>query len=318
MDIERLDYADPGDRLHAFHAIAAAHPPGPVSSFARFAVVAQSGWVAERSETYLARLDGQVVGGVTVRFPGSENTHIATLPIFLVAAAQRRRGIGSALLDHAADRARADNRTILLAEGTAEAFAQARGFKAVSAQARRLLDLTAVDWAAYRAAGAALDPAYVLDRWQDAAPDDLVDDAAALMSAMNDAPVDDMDIEPARWNAARIRAFEAGWRRGEQIAYTTVARHRATGRAVGLTRLIVDHTRDGWARQTDTAVLRDHRGHGLGLQMKYANTLWFHEREPTTTRIVTWNALTNAPMIAINERMGYTVMDVQTEWQLPL
>ncbi|GAA1017142.1 N-acetyltransferase [Acrocarpospora pleiomorpha] len=323
MDIERLDYADPGDRLHSFHAIAAAdEEPGPVSSFPRFAVVAEHGWVAQPGETYVARLDSQIVGGVAVHFPGPDNAHAALLRIFHVGSAHRRQGIGTALLEHAIARARAHDRQVIFAEARPDspggAFAREHGFEAASAQARRILDLTAVDWNAYEKGVASLSPDYILDRWQDAAPDDLVDDAATLMAAMNDAPTDGMDVEPIRWDAARVRTFEAGWAKAQQTAYTTVARHRATGHAVGFTRIIADNTPDGWGRQTDTAVLREHRGHHLGLIMKQANTTWFHNQEPTATRIITWNAVTNARMIAINERLGYQLLDVWNEWQLSL
>ncbi|MEO3858544.1 GNAT family N-acetyltransferase [Acrocarpospora sp. B8E8] len=323
MDIERLDYADPGDRLHAFHAIAAAdEAPGPVSSFPRFAVVAEHGWTAEYGETYVARLDGQVVGGVAVHIPGTDNTHAALLRIFHVSSAHRRQGIGTALLERAIARARAHDRQILFAEALPDspggAFARKHGFEAASAQARRILDLTSVDWTAYEKGVASLSPDYTLDRWQDAAPDDLVDDAATLMGAMNDAPSDGLDTEPMRWTAARIRRFEAGWAKGQQTAYTTIARHRATGRPVGFTRIITDHTPNDWGRQTDTAVLREHRGHRLGLIMKQSNTTWFHTEQPTATKIITWNAITNTHMIAINEQLGYRLLDVWNEWQLSL
>jgi GNAT superfamily N-acetyltransferase len=323
MDIERLDYADPGDHLHAFHAIAAAaDPPGPVSSFPRFAVVAEHGWTAEAGETYVARLDGQVVGGVAVHFPGTDNTHVALLRVFNVSPAHGRQGIGTALLERAIARARAHDRQVIFAEARPDspggAFARKHGFEAASAQARRILDLTSVDWTAQEKGVASLSPDYTLDRWQDATPDDLVDDAATLMGIMNDAPSDGLDTEPMRWDAARIRRFEASWVKGRQTAYTTVARHRATGRAVGFTRIITDHTHDGWGRQTDTAVLREHRGNRLGRIMKQANTAWFHAEQPTATKIITWNAVTNTHMIAINEQLGYRLLDVWNEWQLSL
>ncbi|GIH28098.1 hypothetical protein Aph01nite_64080 [Acrocarpospora phusangensis] len=323
MNIETLDYADPGDRLSAFHAVLAEYDePGPVSSMGRFAAVAEHGWMGEHSETYVARVDGQVVGGIVVHFPTFDNTHMCALRFFAVDAAHRRRGVGTALLNHALGRARALGRQVVFAEARPDApggaFVRRHGFQAVAVEARRVLDLATVDWAAYEKGVAELAPGYRLEHWVDAAPEDMIDDVAALMAAMNDAPSDDMDVEPSAWDADRVRRFDASAGNDHQTAYHTGARHLASGRVVAFTRLIAETPRNGWGRQTDTAVLREHRGHRLGQAVKLANTAWFHEREPSATRIITWNAVSNTHMIAINERMGYRLLDIWHEWQLTL
>lgn len=65
-------------------------------------------------------------------------------------------------------------------------------------------------------------------------------------------------------------------------------------------------------------VLREHRGHRLGLLLKLTNLLWLREREPHLERIITWNATSNGPMLAINEAMGFELLDEWNEWRLAL
>ena len=59
-----------------------------------------------------------------------------------------------------------------------------------------------------------------------------------------------------------------------------------------------------------------HRGHRLGLLVKVAMLEWLAEREPQLTRIVTGNADGNEHMIAINDELGYTVLDRWPSWEM--
>ncbi len=59
------------------------------------------------------------------------------------------------------------------------------------------------------------------------------------------------------------------------------------------------------AYQWDTLVLRDHRGHGLGLSLK----VWAMQESAdllgSRRYVHTFNAASNGPMIAVNEKMGF-------------
>ncbi|MCA2225212.1 hypothetical protein [Nonomuraea aurantiaca] len=65
-------------------------------------------------------------------------------------------------------------------------------------------------------------------------------------------------------------------------------------------------------------MLREHRGHRLGLLLKIGNLLWLRDREPHIERLITWNAVSNAHMLAINEAMGYELFDEHKEWRLEI
>ena len=64
-----------------------------------------------------------------------------------------------------------------------------------------------------------------------------------------------------------------------------------------------------WGHQQLTAVTRPHRGHRLGLLVKTAMLDWLAEAEPRLERIVTENAAVNQHMIAINEELGYELLE---------
>ena len=67
--------------------------------------------------------------------------------------------------------------------------------------------------------------------------------------------------------------------------------------------------------QWGTLVHPGHRGHRLGLAVKCALTRAVQERFPDREYVRTQNAETNAPMVAINEAMGFEVHSVEGEFQ---
>ena len=66
--------------------------------------------------------------------------------------------------------------------------------------------------------------------------------------------------------------------------------------------------------QTDTLVLREHRGHALGLALKVANLRALQREKPDVAAVRTWNADTNVHMIAINARLGFRPTGWSREW----
>jgi hypothetical protein len=67
-----------------------------------------------------------------------------------------------------------------------------------------------------------------------------------------------------------------------------------------------------WGHQQITAVARPHRGHRLGLLVKTAMLDWLGTAEPAMRRVVTWNAAINDHMIAINETLGFELLNPQS------
>jgi GNAT superfamily N-acetyltransferase len=312
--IERF-WAD-DDRAGSCHdlmvaALAADDPGLPPMSRVVFDGWLRTGWTGEPRETWLGYgPDGSVAGWYLLEVPDRDNRHLGILETF-VDPARRRRGFGTALLRHAAERALADGRPLLtgaaVLESPGESFARSLGATAGLTEVRRRLDLAAVPAgliAGLRASAQAAAAGYTLVSWTRPTPEEYLDQIVAIELAMADAPHDASWEQPA-WDAERVRATDR--RRGLQQlrSYAVAARHDATGDLAGVTHVEVAPDQPAWIYQGLTAVVRAHRGHRLGLLVKLAMMEWLARAEPQGRWIVTGNAETNEHMIAINEALGY-------------
>jgi GNAT superfamily N-acetyltransferase len=282
----------------------------------------ERGWDGEKPRVFVARDgDDRVVGFLEYWAGEWDNTDLAWLWVGVHPSA-RRRGIGTALMDHAFEVARADGRHKLGIEGwdsaTTYAFAEALGFEKKSQAVNRRQHLGEVDPATVgklydEAVSAAAD--YELVRILGRTPDDLIEKVAVMSAAINDAPLDDLDIEDEVFPPERIRAYEDAQLANGNRLYRLVARHRGTGELAGHTVVAVEAERPAIGHQHDTSVVREHRGHRLGLRLKAGMLLWLAEAEPQLATIDTWNAESNDHMIEVNEQLGYRPMGRGLQFQ---
>jgi GNAT superfamily N-acetyltransferase len=324
MRIQRIDL----DRhheliadLHDAYVAAGSHDPGPLLSLPRFRRLVRTDRPGQEVEIWVTAEDGKVAGGYGLALPRLDNTHMAWLFPLVVRPERRGRGLGRALFEHAVERAGARGRRLLLTEtpatGVGARFARACGMTVSLVEARHTLDLRTADWGALERLLPQVE-GYSLEQWIGPARPELLPDLATLMGGMNDAPRD-ADAEDAIFSLERVRDHEESIPAAASTCYTTLARREADGAPAAFTRVYLDADRSGgWGNQADTMVLREHRGRRLGLLVKLANLLWLREREPRLERIITWNATSNTHMIAINEAMGFEVLDEWNEWRLPL
>jgi RimJ/RimL family protein N-acetyltransferase len=126
---------------------------------------------------------------------------------------------------------------------------------------------------------------------------------------MADAP-HDAGEENAVWDADRVREQIDDIREAQgRRVYTLAALHDASGEMAAVTSVERDRDFPAWGHQQLTAVTRKHRGHRLGLLVKAAMIDWLAEAEPGIERIVTYNAAANDHMVAINEQLGYELLE---------
>ncbi|MFB4277809.1 GNAT family N-acetyltransferase [Nonomuraea sp. MTCD27] len=322
MRIQPIDLDHPGDLIEGLYdafVTGSADDPGPMLSLPWFSYLVRSGGPGERSEAWVTTEGGKVAGGYALTLPQHDNTHMGWLFPLVVRPERRGGGLGSALFAHALDRMRAHGRTLLLTEtpatGVGIRFATARGMSVALKEARRTLDLRTADWAALERMRPEV-AGYHLERWVGPAGPELLPDLSTLMGGMNDAPRD-ADVEDMNFSVDRLRIREESIPVTGRTCYTVIARRTSDGAPAGYTRILLDAERsDGWGHQADTTVLREHRGHRLGLLLKVDNLLWLREREPHLDRIITWNATSNAHMLAINEAMGFELFDEWSELRL--
>ncbi|MGH3264211.1 MAG: GNAT family N-acetyltransferase [Trebonia sp.] len=268
---------------------------------------------------------GRVAGWYKLALPDLENRDRAETDLMVHPAAQRR-GLGTALLRHAAGRAAANDRAFLngiVPQGSAaQAFFGKAGATFGVQDVMRVLDLDALPaghLAACRDDAARAAAGYSVVTWAGRTPDEHLAGMAALFTTMNDAP-DRPGWEPDVWDERRIRErldarLEAYGSRG----YVTAALCDATGEMAAMSELRVDADRPQWGWQGNTAVTRPHRGHRLGLLVKAAMLEFLAEAEPGVRKITTFNATVNDHMIAINEALGFTTCGPpRLETELPV
>lgn len=282
------------------------------------------GWDGETPRCFVARDGGRVVGSSEFWIGEWDNTDLAWLWLS-THPEMRRRGIGSELMNAMLDLTRQTGRTKVGCDGwestATYGFAEKHGFekKSQAINRRQVLaevDRDLVDRLYDEATAAAAD--YELVRIVGRTPDDLIDKVAELTAAINDAPLDDLDIEDEVFPPERIRNYEnATLRRGHRM-YRLVAQHRESGVLAGHTIVAVEQERPQIGHQHDTSVIRDHRGHRLGLLLKAGMVRWLGEAEPQLETIDTWNAESNDHMIAVNEQLGYRALGRGLQFQRTL
>ena len=267
-----------------------------------------------RSQLLVARDGDRVVGAVRLELPQKDNEHLCET-VLVVHPGSRRRGIGRALDDEVVRRVRALGRTTVLTmcdepPGTDHGHRKAGvalGYDVAQEEVRRDIDLP-LDPA--RVAGLQRETAphaadYDVVTWWDRCPDELLDDCAALNKAMStDVPKDRMDWREEVWDGARLRRNEEHVVEMDRTYLAAGALHRPTGRLVAFTTMGVPRSAPQRAYQWETLVLREHRGHRLGMLLKLTALQELAARQPQAQFISTWNARENDHMIAVNDALG--------------
>ncbi|HEU4677072.1 MAG TPA: GNAT family N-acetyltransferase [Motilibacteraceae bacterium] len=283
----------------------------------------------DRRQWLVRDRDGRPVGAAALQLSLRDNPGLAEAELWVLPGA-RRRGVGSALADVVEETSRAAGREVVAAfvvhpggadEGPGDVFARRRGYRVVQREVRRGLDveraLPGLAALEHRAAQQAA--SYELVSWVSRTPEELLADRAALGTAISaDAPRGDSAYTTEHWDVARVLARDEELARMDRTYVATAARHRESGRLVALTELAVPNSVPELAWQWDTVVLRAHRGHRLGLLVKAANLRLLREVVPAARRVMTYNDETNRHMIAVNERLGFEVVDAEWRWELAL
>jgi GNAT superfamily N-acetyltransferase len=248
----------------------------------------------------LAELDGRPVGAATVGriyvLPDDFDAFWATITVLPDA---RRRGIGGALLVAVSDRARAAGKHALhipASEGRPDGidFLCRRGFAEYERSKVVRLEIDGLE-------PPRIEPPAGVSLTTLAARPDLVEDVHAVaVEAFADIPGGDEPTAPG--DLAEFIARDVDRPSVPTDAFF-VAIDDATGSAVGYASLLLLPGRSDAAWHDMTAVLRAWRGRGLALALKHATIGWAIANG--LTELVTGNDIQNAPMRAVNARLGY-------------
>lgn len=294
----------------------------PAWEFSRVALPAAN----PEFETVLlaARIGDEVVGQASLQLPQNDNTHMAYADLG-VRPAYRRQGIGNSLLEEVERRAREAGRTHVLLDahvipgetGAGPELARARGYAQANLEEQKVIDLAASEagFAALEAEAAAKLGDYRIVTWNEETPEEHIDGYCALLSGfLGEIPLGDVALEDGEWTRDRIRANEKRAREIGRFPFVAAA-IAPDGAMAGVTDLRLSKADPGKAFIGITMVARAHRGHALGLSMKLATHRALRAAYPECAFVATSNAGVNDHMNAINERMGYRVVEHLLELQ---
>jgi GNAT superfamily N-acetyltransferase len=335
MEVRWIDPAD-GDAFDAWYEVLAATDlerwPGMGGWSRREAhVLANARDAATEYQCLVALGDsGNTLGIGLCEVPQRDNMHSVWLDV-RVRPGERKRGIGTSIAAEAERRFAAEGRSVvnalvevptaMLESDPAAPFARRLGFVLTQQGNRRNLNLPvdAERMAPLRREVAEATTGYRTFAFTAPWPKAYLEDQCELGRRMStDAPSGDERHEEEVWDAARVEEWDRLLAAQGMVKLVAVAQHVASGRLVAFSELALprDHPDEAW--QWATLVLREHRGHRLGLAVKLANLDYLEANFPEVRLVITNNAQENAPMIAVNEMLGFEVVATGTFWQKEL
>ncbi len=290
---------------------------------------------------FLARIDGRIVGRSVYEWQPEEGAPAAFFDV-QVAREARRKGVGSALLHAVESAASADGLRVFQAwsshllpvsddvlrppttfgaidrDSPAVGFALNTGYRIEQVDRISRIDFPVEPalLATKRAEAAAKAVGYDVVQWVGRCPDEWLGDMAHMHQRMStDAPAAAIEFIEEDWDEDRMRNLDDMNEAGGRVNLTSAAVHVATNRLVGYSDIALPEEPGRPAVQEDTLVLREHRGHRLGMLVKIANLEQLGRVSPSTPGITTFNAEENRPMLDVNEAVGFVPVAYEAAWK---
>ncbi|MFW9768307.1 MAG: GNAT family N-acetyltransferase [Candidatus Thorarchaeota archaeon] len=282
-----------------------------------FYIVTEKG----KPDNVVASLRLRVVKKTSPSYIGNEHNLFAGLAIL---EDHRRKGIAKALLKLMYDFAVEKKRRVIIG-GTMEKDGREfnrylGGTEALEVRNYRLR-MDEIDWKMverWEREGREKSPDTSLE-FHYSIPDEILEKYTRKYTEVsNQMPLDDLDIGDRIITPELFRMYEdVSKKTGE--TWLTVLLHEKNGNISGLSDVVYTPSRVPLLQQMLTGVDQNYRGQGKGKWVKAAMLLRIREEFPDIKVITTGNATSNAPMIAINEKLGFKLhhemynMQIETE-----
>lgn len=294
----------------------------------------------ERRLSWLVLLEGRAVGRLGLDLP-DEGDSVLSFALIELLPNVWGKGIGSAGLALLERVARENGRTVLQtfaehpdaagdrleaptgfgsvpAEDHGVRFALRHGFSLEQIERNSAFDLrgsyAGVEKLLSEARAAST--GYRIVSWFVPTPPEFVDGYAWMKSRMvTDAPAADLQFDEEKWDAARVAEHDARYTASASTLHVVAAQHVETGELCAFNELMIGADKTGGSHQEDTLVLKEHRGHKLGMLVKCENLLAWRSIAPLSSRVLTYNAEENRPMLDINEAIGFVPIAYEGAWK---
>lgn len=240
----------------------------------------------------------------------------------LVRRDRRREGIGARLMALICEETVTEGRSLLTwstsdAIPAADAFSRRLGGQVARVNRESELALSDVDWAMverWASGERGRELGYSLEMVDGAFPEDLLADAVTFHHIMQTAPRDELDVGDVLIDTEFVAELDRALGDSGRTRWTVLVRD-PDGACVGGTEIAFEPDNPSKAFQQNTGIDPPHRGIGLAKWAKGAMLERVRDERPEVHRVRTGNAFSNAPMLAINDAMGFKVISTSTAWQ---
>ena len=293
--------------------------PQPVESYIAFARKLPSqfddhAWLAETS-------DGTPVASGFCWSNSAGDRRVMECDLF-VRPDHRRQAIGSRLFATIYDETVNDGRSLLTwstfdAVPAGGAFSRRIGARVARVNRTSELVLADVDWTmieSWTRAERARALGYRLETVDGVFPEHLRADAATFHRIMQTAPREDLEVGDLIVDVDFVAELDRALVEAGRTRWTVLVRDPG-GACIGGTEVTFEPWDPGIVLQQNTGIDHAHRGLGLAKWAKAAMLERIRNERPEVGRLRTDNAFSNAPMLAINDALGFKVISARTEWQ---
>lgn len=251
------------------------------------------------------------------------NEHICRLSGPVVLPQYQRKGVAKKLLESIVKEALSRKMSVLVGsifnEGGKEFLRKLGGKSALESREYRL-ELSDVDWSMveeWQTDGKACSPDAEI-KFTTQIPESILERYCEVYTeVLNQAPRDELEVGDTVLTADRWRDDHQRFNK-QGIVHLTAYILESNGDISGLTDVYYVPSMVPLLSQALTGVQEEYRGYGRGKWLKAAMLLEIKNRFQDVETIVTDNATSNEPMLAINERLGFKLSKEITSFQVEI